>query len=342
MRVKQKITYKDAGVDIDKADRLIKGIRKRIDTTRIKGSMDSIGGFGGAFDLKKSGEKDPLLIASTDGVGTKLKIAIDAGKHDTIGIDLVAMCVNDCLCLGGRPLFFLDYFASGKLDAGVWAGVIKGIVKGCKNAGCSLLGGETAEMPGMYSRGEYDLAGFAVGVVDRKKVINGKKIKPGNVILGIASSGLHSNGYSLIRRIFTAKELKKNSGIFLKPTHIYVKPVLELLRKIAVKGVANITGGGFYDNIPRILPAKCKAVIRKGSWDIPKVFKMITDKTALDEAELYRTFNMGIGMVMIIAKSDAEKAKTLLRKKHGLKSWVIGDIAKGVRGVKLVQEKSEV
>ena len=336
IKTKKKITYKDAGVDIDKADSLIKGIGKLVNTTRIKGSMDSLGGFGGAFDLKKAGVRDPLLIASTDGVGTKLKVAIDVGKHNTVGIDLVAMCVNDCLCLGGRPLFFLDYYASGKLDPKVWADVIKGIVKGCKEAGCMLLGGETAEMPGMYTHGKYDLAGFTVGVVDRKQVIDGKKIKPGNVILGIASSGLHSNGYSLVRKIFKVNELKKNSGIFLKPTRIYVRAVLDVLQKIKVKGVANITGGGVYDNIPRVLPGKCKAVIRKSSWTMPKVFKMIADKVDLNESEMYRTFNMGIGMVLVIDKNDAKKAITILKKNHGLKSWVIGDIVKGVRGVKLI------
>ena len=216
----KKITYKSAGVDINKADGLIRDIKKMVSTTRVKGSMDSIGGFGGFFDPAASGIKNPLLVASTDGVGTKLKIAQMAGKHDTVGIDLVAMCVNDLLCSGAKPLFFLDYFASGKLDGKTWKSVLKGIIEGCKQAGCALLGGETAEMPGMYARGEYDLAGFSVGVVDRKKVIDGKKVKPGDAILGLASTGLHSNGYSLVRKIFSKKEMKKEHKMLLKPTKI--------------------------------------------------------------------------------------------------------------------------
>ncbi len=332
----KKITYKKAGVDIDKANRLVGSIKKLVNTTRVKGSMDTIGGFGGFFDPVKTGVKDPLLVASTDGVGTKLKIAIDTGKHDTVGIDLVAMCVNDCLCSGTRPLFFLDYFATGKLQEETAYDVIKGIVNGCKQAGCALLGGETAEMPGMYGDGEYDLAGFVVGIVDRKKVIDGKKIKPGDVILGIASSGLHSNGYSLIRKLFTKKELKKNKSLFLKPTYIYVKPVLEIIRKTAVKGIANITGGGFYDNIPRMLPAGRKAVIKKGSWNIPKVVKLVMGKADISEKELYRTFNMGIGMALALSREEAKKAKNILEKKYKIKSWVIGEVARGRRGIELV------
>jgi len=332
----KKITYKQSGVDIDKANRLIKDVKRLINTTRVKGSMDSIGGFGGFFDPAASGTKDPLLIASTDGVGTKLKIAQMVGKHDTVGIDLVAMCVNDILCSGAKPIFFLDYFATGKLDGKTWSDVIKGVVKGCREAGCALLGGETAEMPGMYGKGEYDLAGFAVGIQDRKKIIDGKKIKPGDVLLGMASSGLHSNGYSLVRKIFTTFQVKKEYRLFLRPTIIYAKQFLEAARVAAVKGVANITGGGFYDNIPRMLPKGARAVVRKGTWSVPKVFRRITEEADIKEEEMYRTFNMGIGMVLALSKKDAEKVKKMLQKKFNLKSWVIGEIVKGRRGVKIM------
>lgn len=333
--MKKRVSYKSSGVDIDKADKLIKRVKGLVNTTRVKGSMDSIGGFGGFFDPAKAGEKNPLLIASTDGVGTKLKIAQMAGKHGTIGIDLVAMCVNDILCSGAKPLFFLDYFACGKLDGRIWESVLKGIVKGCRDAGCALLGGETAEMPGMYKQGEYDLAGFAVGSVARKKVIDGSKIKPGDVLLGLASSGLHSNGYSLIRKIFSTKEAKKNSTLLLKPTKIYVKPFLRVAEAVKVKGASNITGGGFYDNIPRMLPRGVKAVVKKGSWRVPTVFNLINKKAKISEKELYRTFNMGIGMVLALSRKDALKAEKILRTKFKLKSYIIGEIAKGKRSVDL-------
>ena len=334
--MKKKVTYKHSGVDIDKANRLIENVKKRIDTTRIRGSMDSIGGFSGFFDPSVYGIKDPLLVASTDGVGTKLKIAQMAGKNDTVGIDLVAMCVNDVLCSGTRPVFFLDYYATGKLDGKVWSEVIKGIIEGCKQAGCALLGGETAEMPGMYGAGEYDLAGFTVGIVDRKKIIDGKKITPGDVLLGLASSGLHSNGYSLIRKIFSKAQLKKEHRLFLKPTYIYVKPFFEIFRFATIKGVANITGGGFYDNIPRTLPKGTRALLRRGSWSVPGVFKLVSAKADIEEKELYRTFNMGIGMVLVLSAKDAEKAQKALAKKFKLKSWVIGEVVKGARGVELI------
>jgi phosphoribosylformylglycinamidine cyclo-ligase len=334
--MKKRITYKQSGVDIDKANKLIENVKKLINTTRVKGSMDSIGGFGGFFDPAGSGIKDPLLVASTDGVGTKLKIAQFVDKHDTVGIDLVAMCVNDVLCSGAKPIFFLDYFATGKLDGKTWSDVLKGIIKGCRDAGCALLGGETAEMPGMYSKGEYDLAGFTVGVVDRKKVIDGKKIRPGDVLLGIASNGLHSNGYSLVRKLFTRSQLKRDHRLFLKPTLIYVKPFLEVARSVKIKGVANITGGGFYDNIPRTLPKGTKAVVHKDSWNIPKVFRLISKKADMEEKELYRTFNMGIGMVLVLSPKDAEKAGWILEKKFRLKSWIIGKIVKGRKGVEII------
>jgi len=331
----KKVSYKTAGVDIDKANALIGKIARLVGTTRVKGSMDPIGGFGAFFDPAKAGMKDPLLVASTDGVGTKLKIAQVTGKHDTVGIDLVAMCVNDCLCSGARPLFFLDYFATGKLEGKVWSAVIKGIVTGCREAGCALIGGETAEMPGMYAKGEYDLAGFTVGAVARKDVIDGRKVKAGDAVLGIASSGLHSNGYSLVRKIFSAKEIKKHKNLLLRPTHIYVKPFLKVASKVRVKAAANITGGGFYDNIPRALPRGTRAVIDRSSWKVPRVFGIIREKADIAGKELYRTFNMGIGMVLVLSKKDAQAAQKILKKDFKLDSWIIGRIEKGKRGVNI-------
>lgn len=333
--MKKRVTYKTAGVDIDKANKLIDVIRRDVNKTRVRGSMDSIGGFGGLFDITKCGVKNPLLVSGTDGVGTKLKVAQIAGKHDTIGIDLVAMSVNDVLCLGAKPLFFLDYFASGKLEGKVWTAVLKSIIKGCRLSGCALLGGETAEMPGMYPPGEYDLAGFCVGIVDRKKVIDGKSIRPNDVILGIESSGFHSNGYSLVRKAFTTAQLKKHAKLFLAPTHLYVKPVLDVCSKVKVKGIANITGGGFYDNIPRVFPKNVGAVIYKGAWKMPKVFRMISEAADIEEKELYRTLNMGIGMIMVLSLPEALKAQVVL-KEHKLKSWIIGRIVKGKKEVEIV------
>ncbi len=333
---KKKATYKKAGVDIEKATKLIEKIKGLVDSTRVKGSMDSIGGFGAFFDPKKTGIKDPLLTASTDGVGTKLKIAQIAKKHDTIGIDLVAMCVNDLVCCGSKPIFFLDYYATGSLDGKTWMSVLKGITDGCKQADCALIGGETAEMPGMYDKEDYDLAGFTVGIVDRKKAIDGKKAKAGDVILGIESSGLHSNGYSLVRNIFSEEEIRKNWKLFLEPTIIYVKPMLDLLKRLNIKGIANITGGGFYDNIPRALPKGLTAVVQRKSWGLPAVFKLIMRKADITEKELYRTFNMGIGMVLVLGRSDAEKAREILAKKYKLRSWIIGKVEKGKRETILI------
>ncbi len=332
----KKVTYKQAGVDIDRANRLVGDIKRLVRSTKVPGCMGTIGGFGGLFDPAKTGIKNPVLVSSTDGVGTKLRIAQIAGVHDTIGIDLVAMCVNDVACLGAKPLFFLDYFATGKLENKHLTDIIKGIVKGCRDAGCVLLGGETAEMPGAYPKGEYDLAGFCVGAVDRKRVIDGKGIKPGDVVLGLASSGAHSNGYSLIRRIFTKKQLKKYKKVLLEPTRIYVRPVLEVIRKTRVKGIVHITGGGFYDNIPRVLPRGASALIEKGSWKAPKIFDLIRENADIDEKELYRTFNMGVGMVLILSEKDALKARDILGKKYRVKSWIIGDIVKGKREVEIV------
>ncbi|MBU1084475.1 MAG: phosphoribosylformylglycinamidine cyclo-ligase [Candidatus Omnitrophica bacterium] len=331
-----KITYKRSGVNIEKANSLIKKAKKLIDGTRVRGSMDSVGGFGGFFDPRAAFGKDPLLVASTDGVGTKLKIAQEAGKHDTIGIDLVAMCVNDLLCSGARPLFFLDYFACGKLKEKEWSDVIKGIVKGCREAGCALLGGETAEMPGMYPKGEYDLAGFSVGAVARDKAIDGKKIKKGDVLIGISSTGIHSNGYSLVRKLFSKKELVEKKDIFLSPTAIYVKTFFGINSKARIKGAAHITGGGFYDNVPRMLPEGMKAVIKKGAWKEPTVFGMIRKRSGLGDKEMYRTFNMGIGMVLAVSPGDAEKAvRKGSSKNSAYKACIIGYVDKGKRSVEI-------
>lgn len=323
------ITYKQSGVDIDKANKLIVDIKRSIGTTRNKGSVDKIGGFSGLFNFAAYKVENPLLVASTDGVGTKVKIAQLVDKHDTVGIDLVAMSVNDLLCCGAKPLFFLDYFATGKLNGRIWKSVLKGIVNGCKQSECSLLGGETAEMPGMYKGEEYDLAGFAVGIVDKKKVIDGRNVKEKDVVLGLASSGFHSNGYSLVRKVFSEKELKKKPELFLKPTIIYVKAVLDLVKNYDVKSIAHITGGGFYDNIPRVIPKGFKVIIDKNSWEKPVVFNMVSEKARIPETELYRTLNMGIGMAIVLPRVDAIKAVVTLRRNFKLKSWIIGRIEKG-------------
>lgn len=318
------ITYKKSGVDIDEAERFVRAIRPL-----TKG----IGGFGGLFKFEAGKYKDPYLVSSTDGVGTKLKIAFLAGKHDTVGIDLVGMNVNDILCSGAKPLFFLDYIATGSLDKRVLVDVVKGIAEGCRQAGCSLVGGETAEMPGFYRPGEYDLAGFCVGVVDKQKAINGSRIKAGDILLGIESNGLHSNGYSLVRKVFSQKELIKYSNELLKPTRIYVKSVLDLLRitnhepRATIKGIAHITGGAFYDKIPRIIPKGLGIRINKNSWSVPEIFRIIQEKGNVPQADMYRTLNMGIGLVLVMNKADSAKAISFLSK-QGLKSWVIGEVVK--------------
>jgi phosphoribosylformylglycinamidine cyclo-ligase len=328
-------TYKDAGVDIDAGEALVSRIKPFAKATRRKGSMDDLGGFGALFDLKAAGYKDPLLVSSTDGVGTKLKIAQMAGKHDTIGIDLVAMCVNDLAVQGAEPLFFLDYFATGGLDVNIAAQVIKGIAIGCKQAGCALVGGETAEMPGMYAAGEYDLAGFSVGAVDRKKVLP-KGVKKGDVLLGLASSGVHSNGYSLVRHIVAKQNLnygsrapfdtKKSLGdALLAPTRIYVKPALAAIKSGGVKGLAHITGGGLIENIPRVLPKTLAVKIDANAWEMPPVFTWLKQAGNIMDAEMWRTFNCGIGMVMIVDKTRATKIAAQL-KKSGEKVFVIGEI----------------
>lgn len=333
----KKLSYKKSGVDINKANLFLKKIKPLIKSTKRRGWVSDIGAFCGFFKPEISAYKNPLIVASTDGVGTKLMIAKWIGRHDTVGIDLVAMCVNDIITCGAEPLFFLDYLGTGKLSPKVSCDIIKGIVKGCKLAGSALIGGETAELPGMYKKGDYDLAGFSVGIVDRKNVIDGSGIKKGNLLLGIASTGLHSNGYSLLRKVFSRKELTTTlRKEVLTPTAIYVKPILEVIKRFNINGIANITGGGFYDNIVRLLPKNLSAVIYKGTWPVSRIFKLIKEKGRLDEAEMFRTFNMGIGMVLVLPREEILKARDYLLKRHKLKSWVIGEIIQGRRGVEVI------
>ncbi len=320
-----KSRYAEAGVDIDRANRLVEQIKALAASTFKRGVISSIGGFAGLFALDISRFKEPILVASTDGVGTKIKIASMVGEHKNIGIDLVAMCVNDIIVTGATPLFFLDYLAFGKLDENIALQLLEGITEGCKQAECSLIGGETAEMPGMYGPGEYDCVGFTVGVVERNSVLDGSEISVGDQIIGLASNGLHSNGFSLVRKIIF-EELRltledQPQGLssplaqeLLKPTKIYVRTVLNLLRQgITIKGIAHITGGGFYDNIARVLPRGCQAVIKKGSWSIPEIFTFLQEKGQIPEEEMFRTFNCGIGMILIIPESDLQDAYLLLQ-----------------------------
>ncbi|ADY73832.1 phosphoribosylformylglycinamidine cyclo-ligase [Desulfurobacterium thermolithotrophum DSM 11699] len=335
---KKSLTYKDAGVDIEAGEKLVDKIKPFAKKTFDENVLAGIGGFGAGYKLPK-GYKEPVLVSGTDGVGTKLKVAQMANVHNTVGIDLVAMCVNDILTVGAKPLFFLDYFATGKLSVDTAADVVKGIAKGCEIAGCSLIGGETAEMPDFYPEGEYDLAGFVVGIVDKEKYITGEKIEPGDVVLGLASSGIHSNGYSLVRKLFFEilelkideyiKELdKKVYEVLLTPTKIYVKPVLKLLEEVEVKGIAHITGGGIPGNLVRILPKSVDAVIKKGSWEVLPIFEFIQKKGNIVEEEMFKTFNMGIGLCIVVSSQNIEKAEKLLTD-AGEKVYRIGEIRKG-------------
>ena len=335
-------TYEKAGVPHLKGDpaynRRIAGL---IRSTRVPGVCGDTLGFASLFDLKKTGIKDPLLVASTDGVGTKLELARLLGKHDTIGIDLVAMCVNDLITSGARPLFFLDYYASGKFQPEVIGEVLKGVVEGCRQSGCALVGGETAIMPGFYTdrraaqAAQYDIAGFSVGAVDRKKVVTGRSIRKGDVLLGIQSSGFHSNGYSLLRKILSEKELRGPVGRkLLTPTLLYVRPVMELVRTLSVKGIVNITGGGFYDNLPRVIPKGLGARIDAKSWRVPAIFRTAQKAGGISDREMYKTFNMGIGMVVILEKRFMKRAQKAL-KGFKMDSYEIGKIMKG-KGVEIV------
>ena len=337
------ITYKDAGVDIDAGDLFVQKIKPYVKSTFRPEVLTDIGGFGGLFALKKY--KEPVLVSGTDGVGTKLKIAFLTHRHDTVGIDLVAMCVNDIVVQGAEPLFFLDYFATGKLKPAEHADIVKGIAAGCKQSGCALIGGETAEMPSFYTEDEYDLAGFAVGVVEKKKIINGSKIKPGDRLIGLASSGLHSNGFSLVRKVLFEKagygvndilsELSHAplGEVLLTPTRIYAKTILALMKEFDIHGMAHITGGGITENTPRMLPKGTQALIRKGTWDIPPIFTLIRKKAGVDDHEMYRDFNMGLGMVLAVPQKQAD---AVIKKaaKLGDKAFLIGEITKGKQVVK--------
>ena len=295
------ITYRKSGVDIDKADEFITKIKPLLAKTNRPEVIGKIGGFSGLFKPRIGRMKDPVLVSSTDGVGTKILIADLLGKHDTIGLDLVAMCVDDVVVTGAEPLFFLDYIACGKLDQEKLIDLMKGITKGCMEAGCALIGGETAELPGMYAKGKFDLAGFCVGVVDRQKVIDGRNCCIGDKVIGLASSGLHSNGYSLVRKIFPQEEIKGMlAKDLIRPTRIYTRTILQLLKRVKIRAMSHITGGGFYDNIPRVLPEDKAVRIWKGSWPVPSIFKKIQDRGSVNPAEMFRTFNMGVGMVMIL------------------------------------------
>ena len=316
---KTAISYKDAGVDIEAGDALIDQIKPFAKRTMRPEVLAGIGGFGSLFEMPKK-FKNPVLVSGTDGVGTKLKLAFELNKHDTVGIDLVAMSVNDILVQGAEPLFFLDYFACGKLDVGTAAQVIKGIAEGCEQSGCALVGGETAEMPGMYPAGEYDLAGFAVGCVDKEKIINGLSIAAGDIVLGLASSGAHSNGYSLIRKLITSSGIdfesdfdgRKFKDVVMAPTKIYVKSLLKLIEALPVKGMAHITGGGITENIPRVLPLGLTAEINAKSWQLPALFKWLQAQGNITHSELYKTFNCGIGMAVVLDKTHVAQAKQLL------------------------------
>ena len=330
---KPSLSYRDAGVDIDAGGELVERIKPLAAATKRPGLLGNLGGFGAAFELPLDRYRQPVLISGTDGVGTKLKLAMDMGKHDTIGIDLVAMCVNDLIVQGAEPLFFLDYYATGHLDVETAAQVIKGIAEGCEQAGAALVGGETAEMPGMYHGSDYDLAGFCVGVVEKAKMLDGSKVKAGDVILGMASSGPHSNGYSLIRKILERSGAPYDQKLgqrtlgeqLLEPTRIYIKSLLTLLAEVDVHGLAHITGGGLLENIPRVMPDNTCAAIAKQSWPLPAIFQWLQEQGNVAEQEMYRTFNCGIGMVVILDGSDAAKATQILQQ-QGETVWTLGKI----------------
>lgn len=336
------LTYSDAGVSIDAGNALVKTIGPLAGSTRRPGANAELGGFGGLFDLKAAGYRDPLLVAANDGVGTKLKLAIETGRHDGVGIDLVAMCANDLIVQGAEPLFFLDYYATGKLDQDVACAVVASIADGCRRAGCALIGGETAEMPGMYAAGDYDLAGFCVGAVERDKVLTGTEIAPGDRILGLASSGVHSNGFSLVRRIIERENWdltqplpgeggRKLADVLLEPTRIYVRALLPIVQQGLVKGLAHITGGGLLENIPRVLPNGCHAIVEVERWELPGVFQLLQQGGQLSAEEMARTFNCGIGMAVIVAE---EQADAILRALEGAGETAIeiGRIEAGQRG----------
>ena len=354
------LTYKQSGVDIDEGNRAVDLIKRKIKSTYDNNVIGDLGNFSGLYSLKDfTTMKEPVLLSSTDGVGTKLKLAQMMDKHDTVGIDLVAMCVNDLICQGAKPLFFLDYIATGKLVAEQVEQIVGGIADGCKMAGCALIGGETAEMPGMYSEDEYDLAGFSVGIADKEKIVSGQNVKSGDVLIGISSSGVHSNGYSFIRKIFLdtynykleqyVEELGMTLGeALLTPTKIYVKLVLELIKQYDIKAIAHITGGGVIENIPRVIPKGLGININKNSWEKPPIFKMIENFNAIDERELHKSFNMGIGLVLIVDKEQANKVVNYINSREDEinidakydellkeRAYIIGEVVDTHEGVSL-------
>jgi phosphoribosylformylglycinamidine cyclo-ligase len=329
---KQSLSYKDAGVDIDAGNALVENIKGAVKRTTRPEVMGGLGGFGALCQLPTN-YKEPVLVAGTDGVGTKLRLAIDLKKHDSVGIDLVAMCVNDLIVQGAEPLFFLDYYATAKLDVAVASDVVKGIAEGCVQSNCALIGGETAEMPGMYHENDYDIAGFCVGVVEKSKILDGSQVKAGNQLIALGSSGPHSNGYSLIRKVLEVNntdtsELLEGKAIsehLIEPTKIYVKSVLELFKSVDVSALSHITGGGFWENIPRVLPANTKAVIKGDSWQWPVIFNWLQEQGNIDTHEMYRTFNCGVGMVIAVPAEQVEQSLEILSQ-HGEKAWHIGEI----------------
>jgi len=331
-------SYKKAGVDITKGYKAVELMKPHIRRTKIPGVMSDIGGFGGMFDLSRFGGENPVLVSGTDGVGTKLKLAFALGKHDTIGIDCVAMCVNDIICSGAKPLFFLDYLAAGNVVPEIAAEIVSGVAEGCVLAGCALLGGETAEMPGFYPDGEYDLAGFAVGVVEKQKIIENSSMAEGDIIIALPSSGVHSNGFSLVRRVFDFEtgcltaglaeyDMSSLGEVLLTPTAIYVKPVAALIEKVKVKGLSNITGGGFYENLPRAIKSGLDAVVFRKKIKIPPIFGLIATSGDINDRDMFNTFNMGVGMAAVVSESDARSAICVL-KANGVDAYEIGCLKK--------------
>lgn len=337
------LSYKDAGVDIDAGNELVNRIKSVVKETKRPEVMGGLGGFGALCAIPQK-YKEPILVSGTDGVGTKLRLAMDLNRHESIGIDLVAMCVNDLIVQGAEPLFFLDYYATGKLDVDVAATVVTGIAEGCKQSGCALVGGETAEMPGMYHGNDYDLAGFCVGVVEKSAMIDGSKVQDGDALIALASSGAHSNGYSLVRKIIEVSGVnpateqldgKTLADHLLAPTKIYVKSVLDLITQVDVHAIAHITGGGFWENIPRVLPENTQAVINEASWQWPAIFNWLKQSGNVSRHEMYRTFNCGVGLIIALPKQLADKAITLLNN-HGEKAWLLGEIKHATSGERVV------
>ena len=335
MSSKKRLSYKDSGVDITKGNLFVRQIALMARSTKTRQVLCDIGSFGGLFALDQKRYKEPVLVSSTDGVGTKLLIAQGLGIHQWVGFDLVGMCVNDIATTGASPLFFLDYISTGRIKLPILKKVIKGIVSACKETGYALIGGETAEMPGMYKPGEYDLAGFCVGIIDKKDIIDGSSISKRDIVIGLASSGPHSNGYSLIRKVFSKNELVRFKNDILKPTRLYTQPLLALQKKVTVKGIAHITGGAYFEKIPRIVPKGLSMIIDTSSWRVPDIFQQIQKRGNISRKEMYRVFNMGLGMAVVLSAKDLKRAQSILTSCK-IKSWVIGEIEQGDEKVKLI------